>query len=178
MTKPHLVATEEEHKFWEWILTSLMPFVSKDWSDRLKGKRIVKLNETGGQEMEKLGDYLTCSDFAYVPMVVRVYGGKKIEEDDNNRKRGRKQGQSGMMSKENIAQYVESMLQMRSVLDRNDNRENVESWGDAAFKYIESEDQKAENRDKLRAAAYEEATRALAEQNIRKKKRDEIMIPV
>jgi hypothetical protein len=184
MLQPYDSAPFEEQEFWKWIMVSLMPEVSKDWSERLKGKRITTENViTGDVEDEDIHHYLTTSDFAYVPMVIKIYGQWEQEQDEMNvtevcRKRGRKKGQSGMMSKENIAQYVESMIKMKSVFESTENRSNVKSWGDAAFEHIKSEALELANVSRLSSEAVAAAARAEAELNIRKKRKDEIVIPV
>lgn len=169
-------ASEAEHEFWKWVMTCLMPIVSKDWSDRLKGKRADFDVITG----EELFHYLTLSDFAYIPLVVKVYGERELSPPADERKRGRTKGQSGMMSKENIAQYVDTAVRMKDILGDENNESNIRSWGDAIFAYIDSADMQHLARQQAnRAASLIHDTDGKAyETNIRKQKKDEIVIPV
>jgi hypothetical protein len=179
LMKPLEEANDVEKAYWKWMMTYLMPIVSKDWSDRLKGKKSLKKNNaTGEEEDEELGHYLSCSDFAYVPMVIRIYGEREMENVDEKRKKGRTKGQSGMMSKENIAQYVESVIRMKSVLDDIDNSSNLVEWGKEMFDYIETLDLEVASQATVNLAAISEAARKAAEQDIRRLKKDEILIPV
>ncbi len=172
-------AGEVQQDFWKWMMTSLMPIVSKTWFDRLRGDKSPAVNaEMGWPEPERLDHYLTCSDFAYVPMVVKICGENYLKGGDDKRKRGRMKGQSGMMSKENIAQYVESMIKMRSVMFDPSNKNNIEEWGDAIFSHIESLETDAKLRRRAALFASEEADREVHEQDFRWSRKADIVISV
>ena len=184
MTTKFCDASEVDKSFWYWVMANLMPIVSKDWCDRLKDRNAPLGGvDAGVGDREHVLKYLTCSDFAYVPMVVKVYGARELarhEENENNRAKektkGRTPGQSGMMKRDNIAKYVDSMVQMKQVLGAN-NRETVREWSDAVLEYIHG----------LHANAppvvvdfqgLADAAGVLAGQELRRRKKDEIEIPV
>ncbi len=175
LTVPFETATDVEKQFWKWLMLGLCPIVSKDWYERLKGKKIIKINAgTKEPEPEETGDYLTCSDFAYIPMVIKIYGKRELDlADGDKRVKGRTKGQSGMVSRESIAQYVESMLKMKSVLDNIDNALNIAAWSEAAIGFVENLDETFES-----VEAISEASRVSVEQDMRRTKKDDIPIPV
>jgi hypothetical protein len=180
MLTPYDDASDAEREFWRWVMISLLPSVSSEWSDRVKeGRKVVITDvETGRAEKEHFTHYLSLSDFAYVPMVVKIYGERELKESDDKRKKGRTKGQSGMMSKENIAQYIDSVVRMRGVYTDHKNKENVKGWSNAIFDHLQSLEGNADVRAKARVAALKEAARQAGEQDCRRKKKDEIEIPV
>ena len=184
-------ADDVEKGFWMWTMTEIMPIVSRDWSDRLKGRRVLRKDSVTGAEMpEEIGHYLSCSDFAYVPLVIRVYGKRELEDNDNAnggeeeekkrkiRTKGRTKGQSGLTSKENIALYVKTFIRMKTVLESEQNRAHVKEWGDSIFEYIKSVDTEKTNKRSVTLQAITEAARIAAEEDIRRMKKDDIYIPV
>jgi hypothetical protein len=156
----------------------VMPYVSTEWRDRIKGKH-ARQQERRADDMstELLEDYVSASDFAYVPVIVAIYGKKELEMVGEKRGRGRVKGQSGMTCKQNISLYIESLIRMKAILEEEENRNNVISWSNAIFSHIENKTMEQPDGpseamlDRIRAA---EQTK----RDIRKMKKDEILIPV
>ena len=178
MSKPYEASSDDEKAYWNWTMVNLLPIVSKEWNDRLKGKKALVTDvETGQEHEEELGHYLSCSDFAYVPLVVQIYGDRELKrKEDEEKTKGRTAGQAGMTSRESIAKYVESVLAMKAVLDDENNKKNIKDWGNAVFTYIDSLDE-----DFSTKATAGPSTVAMAAGpvllNIRRQKKDEIDIP-
>jgi hypothetical protein len=178
MAQSYEDADQVEKGFWMWVMSALMPIVSKSWAERVKGVKSHVVNSaTGEYESEHLLHYLSCSDFAYIPMVIKVYGDRELEEVGDKRKRGRTKGQSGMMSKENIAQYVESVVKMKAVFDKTEYKSYIVEWGEEVFAHIDKLEKDAASQSKMDRAALAEAARTMAVQDPRRKKKDEIEIP-
>ena len=83
-----------------------------------------------------------------------------------------------MTSRENIARYVDSLVLMKKVFESNDNQSFIREWGDVMFEYIQTLDGEQDGQRTLSLNAISEAARIVAEQDIRRLKRDEIYIPV
>jgi hypothetical protein len=179
MLTPYDDVGETERQFWKWVMIALLPFVSSEWCDRVKeGRRVTVTNvDTGRAENEHLSHYLSLSDLAYVPMVVKIYGERELKESDDKRKKGRTKGQSGMMSKENIAQYIDSVVRMRTTYTDPKNEGNVKGWSDAIFEYLQSLEGNADARARARVAELADVARQAGEQDCRRKRKDEIEIP-
>jgi hypothetical protein len=170
-------ATDEFKVFWLWVMMDLMPCVSKTWANRVAGKKIRVLSPVGGVVVdEHLSHYLTTSDFAYIPVVVAIFGERELL--GGKRKPGRTPGQGGMTKKENIALYVSSLLKMREVFESDLNDENVCDWGNIIFGRIDAAD------GGIHALVQEvDMQRFMAESTVRdgdykKWKKDELLIPV
>jgi hypothetical protein len=72
MVGPYDDADEELKDFWIWMMTTLMPLVSKDWRSRMKGK------QENSFQQDDLLKYLTASDFAYIPVVIEIFGEREM----------------------------------------------------------------------------------------------------
>ena len=144
MTVPYESATAEAKSFWLWLMKVVMPFVSSEWKARKARKEIqAAAGGTLNPFQERMTDYLSVSDFAYVPVVIQVYGKKGTEREDveqpgEKRSRGRMKGQSGLTSIANITKYVKSLTDMKAILEGQDNLVNVLEWSDAALKAIDN----------------------------------------
>jgi hypothetical protein len=92
-----------------------------------------------GTITEHLQDYVSASDFAYVPVIIAIYGQKELETVGEKRVRGRVKGQSGMTCKQNISLYIASLIRMKAILEDEENRANVIDWSNAIFNHIESQ---------------------------------------
>jgi hypothetical protein len=166
-------ADDDVKKFWSVLMFNLMPHVSKDWQDRLRGTRIAE----GDEEVSR---YVTSSDFAYIPMVIKIYGERELAQmsASNQRTRGRTKGQSGMMCKKSIDLYCKSIMKMKKVLDDEMNRDSIREWSDAIFEEIRKNDMNPVKAIDRAMEDLAEAARAAVELDIRRVKRDEIIIPV
>jgi hypothetical protein len=112
-------------------------------------------------------------------MVVKIYGERELKEsEDEKKKEGRTKRQPGMMSKEKIAQYIDSVVRMRSVYTDPNNKANDKGWSDAIFQYLETLKGDAAACARARVAVLKEAAIQAGEQDCRRKKKDEIEIPV
>lgn len=174
LATPYDDASDAQKQFWSAVMMKLMPYVSKDWHDRLKGTRVAEGDEDVSQ-------YVTCSDFAYIPMVIRIYGEREVAAANvaGQRKKGRTKGQTGMMCKESIALYCESVLKMKEVLENEQNVENIKAWSDAIIHEVKAgEAGQGEFDNDLDDIAEAAAARAVIDFDFRRVKRDEIVIPV
>jgi hypothetical protein len=174
--------TDDEYKdFWLWMMTKLMPLVSRDWYNRMRGV-LVELHDpvTGLPVPESLSHYLTVSDFAYIPVVIEIYGKRQVE-DGGIRTRGRTKGQAGMTQKENVQLYIVSLQKMQATFGSVENKENVVDWGLAVFDYIDKK--KPSTTDiipiaEITVGSMVVAAALAAEREIRKMKKDDLLIPV
>ena len=179
MTVPYESATAEAKSFWLWLMKVVMPFVSSEWKARKA--RNANQSAPGGNLnpfQEKITDYLSVSDFAYVPVVIQVYGKRGIEENEQpgkKRSRGRMKGQSGLTSIANISKYVQSFTSMKAIIEGQDNLANVLEWSDAAMKAIDNSRHAETNETVLEhiLLAGEQAKR-----DIKMMKKKQILIPV
>ena len=144
MAVPYESASADAKSFWLWLMKDVMPYVSSEWKAR-KARKGIQAAAGGDLNpfQEKITDYLSVSDFAYVPVVIEVYGKKETESEEveqpgGKRSRGRMRGQSGLACKDNISKYIQSFSCMKKILEGQDNLANVLEWSDAALEAIDS----------------------------------------
>jgi hypothetical protein len=113
-------------------------------------------------------------------MVIKIYGERELAQmsASNQRTRGRTKGQSGMMCKKSIDLYCKSIMKMKKVLDDEMNRDTIREWSDAIFEEIRNKDMNPVKAIDRAMEDLAEAARAAVELDIRRVKRDEIIIPV
>ena len=176
MTEAYESATPVKKQFWIWLMTVVMPNVSSDWRTRLQTKQRVYVDGASEQEEESILDYVTLTDFAYIPVVVVVYGKRELDMYGIKRKRGRKKGQCGLTSKESIGLYVDSIYQMKGVLEDEDNKKHVKEWSKAILAHIATVNVPAEGTSD--AMLDRILLGAQSRKDIRHIKKDQIYIPV
>jgi hypothetical protein len=138
MTGPYAECEDDYKDFWIWLMYTLMPTVSSHWDSQKRGAIIEICDPTTGLPLpERMSNYLTASDFAYIPVVIEIYGRRELEDAGAKRSRGRTKGQPGMTQLENVLLYISSLEKMKILYERMANQLNVNDWGDAIFDYMD-----------------------------------------
>jgi hypothetical protein len=147
---------------WKWVVMEILPLISFRWKMRVASGPQGKLSG------ETLLDVVTTSDLAFAYTVIEWGGrkwaskldkqnsgafrdGKDSEETDSPlsyekktseqsaTKRGRKKGEEGFASKENIRKFNMHGEALERLLFENENEDNVSSWERAAMMWVNKE---------------------------------------
>lgn len=137
---PHV---EEGYKeLWRWLVMEILPVISFDWKVRVN--QGVDGVGTGGT----LRNIVTPSDLAFV-LTVLEWGASKWSNESNSSgetnespasgdsvKRGRKKGELGFASQDNIAKFNLHAYALVQVLYIAGREVHIQSWEDAAMMWV------------------------------------------
>ena len=159
---PYRTALGAYKEIWKWMVMEILPLISYDWKVRvIKGPRA---KDSGGSILK----IVTISDFAFAFTVLQWGAKKKWAKsdtdptglyDDSNMsslsdsettdasdekrkaggKPGRKKGEVGFATEDNIAIFNKQAEKLDDILYVTGNAENISAWEKAAMKLVNKE---------------------------------------